>query len=160
MAVEGDGLETNPGDLERTRLDDGVDRARIGEQEVPSQRVERIGAAEEGSWLQQGVAEERLVEFRCVDDCFGPLHDRRVAPEVVGVGMGGEHSDNVAAELFADDLERPLGARLVQPGVDEHDLPIVVGKYTDVDAAGQNPGVIGERYQNSQSRSPELNPDR
>ena len=92
MTEECDGLDANPGDLVRAWLDDRIDRAGIGEQEIPSQRVERIGAAEEGGRLQQGVAEERLVEFWRVDDGAGSLHDRGVAAEVVGVGVRGENA--------------------------------------------------------------------
>jgi hypothetical protein len=143
----------------RAGLDDRIDRARIGEQEVPSQCFNRIGAAEEGGQLQQGVAEERLVKFRCVDNGAGSLHDRRIAAEVVCVRVRGEHPHNVAANFFADDLERPLGARLVQPGVDEHDLATVIGEHTDVHAAWQDPGAIAKRYQDSQPCSPSLVPD-
>jgi hypothetical protein len=144
----------------RAGLDDRIDRARIGEQEVPSQCFNRIGAAEEGGQLQQGVAEERLVKFRCVDNGAGSLHDRRIAAEVVCVRVRGEHPHNVAANFFADDLERPLGARCVEPGVDEHDLPVVVAEHPNVHRAGQDPDPIGKRYQDSQPCSTSLAPDR
>src|SRR5829696_8408 len=150
MAVKRNRLESNPCYLVVTWLDNRIDRAGFGEQEVPAQGVERIGTAEEGDRLQQGVAEERLVDYRCVDDGAGPLDDRGVATEVVRVGMRGEHRHDLAVQLLADGLQRLLGARLVEPGVDEHDLPLVIGEHTDVDSTGQDPDAIGQWYQHSQ----------
>src|SRR5215211_9088968 len=76
MAVEGDDLDADAGDLMCTGLDQNIDRARIGEQEVPTQRIEWISTAEERGRLQQGVAQKRLVEFRSMNDGAGSLDDR------------------------------------------------------------------------------------
>src|SRR5215203_352220 len=126
VAEEWDGLEANPGDLVGAGCDDRIDRARISKQKIPSQRIKRIGASEKRCWLQQGVAEERLVEPWSMNDRAGPLHDRRVTAEMIGVGVRGKHCHDVAAELLAHNFDRLLGTRLVEPSVHEHDLPVVI----------------------------------
>src|SRR5689334_16849076 len=104
----------------QTRLHDGVDPARVGEEKIAAQLIEGIRAAEERSRLQQRVPQERLIEDRRVDRGASPLDHRRVPAVVVGVRVSGEDGGYLAAQLLADDLERALRARLVQAGVDEH----------------------------------------
>ena len=140
MAEERDGLETNPGDLVRARLDDRVDRARhrrAGSSPAACRADRRRRRATPVAARGSGGTPRRT---------FGawttaPVRFTIVAlpPKWSAWACVVSTADDVAAELFAHDLDRLLGARLVEPGVDEHDLPIVVGKYPDVDAAGHEP---------------------
>src|SRR5215207_5084684 len=80
-----------------------------------------------------------------------PSYDRRVTAEMVGMGVRGQHRRDLSTELLADDLQRLLRARLVEPGVDEHDLSIVIDEHPDIHTARDHPDAIAKRYQHSQS---------
>jgi aspartate carbamoyltransferase catalytic subunit len=69
---------------------------------------------------------------------------------VVGVGVRSEHCRDLPGEFLTNDLERLLRARIVEPRVNEHDLPIIVGENADIHAAGNDPHPIREWNQYSQ----------
>jgi hypothetical protein len=74
-----------------------------------------------------------------VDGGARSFHHRRIAAEVISMGVGGEDSRDFSAKLLTHDLERFFRARFIEPGVDEDDLAIVAGKDPDVDASGDDP---------------------
>jgi aspartate carbamoyltransferase catalytic subunit len=146
-------LDPNSSDVVGAGLDQDIDRAGISEEKIPSQRFKRISATEEQRRLQQRVAEERLVERWGMHHGAGPLHHRCVAAEVIGVSVRREHRHDLASKLLANDLQCLFGARVIEPGIDQHDLAGVVGKDSNVDATRNDPGAIVKRYQDSQSCS-------
>jgi hypothetical protein len=78
---------------------------------------------------------------------------------VVGGGVRGKHRHDVATELLAYGLDHLLGTRLVEPGIHEHNLLVVVDKHPDINAARYDPDAIRKWYQDSQAIFPSLPSD-
>ena len=151
MTVERDGFDDEAGDRVRSDLHEMVHGTGIGEEKIPSQSVEWVRSPEEHRRLQQRIAQERFVERRGVNSGIRPLHDGGVAAEVISVGMCGQDKADLTAELLTHRLQGFLGARVVEPGVDQDELAILDGQDTYVDAAWQDPHPVCQLLQIPQS---------
>src|SRR5688572_21382100 len=69
----------------------------LREHEVGPHRVERISATVEKGGLEDGVAEDGLIEGRGVDQGSGALDDESVAAEMIRVPVGRYDGDDLAA---------------------------------------------------------------
>jgi hypothetical protein len=126
-------------------LDDPFDRAGLGEQEPVPQRIERIGAAEQGRRLQYGMGDRRCLDRGRPGFTARPLADECVGPEVIGVSVGVEDGNDLGTKIVAYDTKHLACRGVIQATVDQCHMPVVVPDNSDVGAAWHETHPVSER---------------
>ncbi|MDQ3541919.1 MAG: hypothetical protein M3440_14665, partial [Chloroflexota bacterium] len=115
-----------------SRINDRVDIAGFRLKESVLQIVKRISAPVKQRRLDLGMLDYAGLEIGSMDHCTGPLFDKCMGAEVVGMAVRCDDCHHFRIELVLYRTEYLSGDRVIQPGIDNHHVVCVDSYHPDI----------------------------